>query len=211
MGGEVVGYSPWLCGPSPGGVFFRQERVGREGERFTIRKFRTMVDSAEDELAYLVHLSEHDGLLFKLRNDPRRTRVGCSLRRFSLDELPHLWHVVTGHMSLVGPRPPLPSEVEHYGDDVRRRLLVKPGLTGLWQVSGRANLAQANVGVARKRRMSAAPCSLQTRRNSPSAPRWCCRGRKRSSGALYGQPWSRPVQSGVAFVPLARARRSQVR
>jgi lipopolysaccharide/colanic/teichoic acid biosynthesis glycosyltransferase len=79
--------------------------------------------------------------LFKLRADPRRTRVGCWLRRFSLDELPQLWHVVTGQMSLVGPRPPLPSEVERYGDDVRRRLLVKPGLTGLWQVSGRAELA----------------------------------------------------------------------
>ena len=126
---------------SSGAILFRQERVGRQGRRFTIRKFRTMVDSAEDELAQLVHLNEHDGLLFKLRNDPRRTRVGCWLRRFSLDELPQLWHVVTGHMSLVGPRPPLPSEVEHYGEDVRRRLLVKPGLTGLWQVSGRADLA----------------------------------------------------------------------
>jgi exopolysaccharide biosynthesis polyprenyl glycosylphosphotransferase len=126
---------------SPGGILFRQERVGRHGSRFTIRKFRTMVDSAEEDLAQLLHLNEHDGLLFKLRDDPRRTRVGCWLRRFSLDELPQLWHVVTGQMSLVGPRPPLPSEVEHYGADVRRRLLVKPGLTGLWQVSGRADLA----------------------------------------------------------------------
>jgi exopolysaccharide biosynthesis polyprenyl glycosylphosphotransferase len=126
---------------SPGPVLFRQERVARHGANFTIRKFRTMVDSAEHELVNLLHLNEHDGLLFKLRNDPRRTRVGCWLRRFSLDELPQLWHVVTGQMSLVGPRPPLPSEVERYGNDVRRRLLVKPGLTGLWQVSGRAELA----------------------------------------------------------------------
>jgi exopolysaccharide biosynthesis polyprenyl glycosylphosphotransferase len=126
---------------SPGGILFRQERVGRHGERFIIHKFRTMVDRAEDDLADLLHLNEHDGVLFKLREDPRRTRVGCWLRRFSLDELPQLWHVVTGQMSLVGPRPPLPSEVERYGEDVRRRLLVKPGLTGLWQVSGRAELA----------------------------------------------------------------------
>jgi exopolysaccharide biosynthesis polyprenyl glycosylphosphotransferase len=126
---------------SPGGILFHQERVGRHGSRFTISKFRTMVDSAEEDLAHLLHLNEHDGLLFKLRDDPRRTRVGCWLRRFSLDELPQLWHVVTGQMSLVGPRPPLPCEVERYGEDVRRRLLVKPGLTGLWQVSGRAELA----------------------------------------------------------------------
>jgi exopolysaccharide biosynthesis polyprenyl glycosylphosphotransferase len=126
---------------SPGPAVFRQERVGRGGECFTIRKFRTMVVSAEDDLADLAHLNDHDGVLFKLRDDPRRTTLGYWLRRFSLDELPQLWHVVTGQMSLVGPRPPLPSEVECYGDDMRRRLLVKPGLTGLWQVSGRADLA----------------------------------------------------------------------
>jgi lipopolysaccharide/colanic/teichoic acid biosynthesis glycosyltransferase len=126
---------------SPGPILYRQERVARHGSCFKIRKFRTMVDNAEHELAKLLPLNEHDGPLFKLRNDPRRTTVGRWLRRFSFDELPQLWHVVTGHMSLVGPRPPLPSEVETYGDDVRRRLLVKPGLTGLWQVSGRADLA----------------------------------------------------------------------
>jgi exopolysaccharide biosynthesis polyprenyl glycosylphosphotransferase len=125
---------------SPGPALFCQERVGRDGRIFTIHKFRTMVDSAEAELDNLLHLNEHDGVLFKVRDDPRRTAVGRWLRRFSLDELPQLWHVVTGHMSLVGPRPPLPSEVERYGSDVRRRLLVKPGLTGLWQVSGRADL-----------------------------------------------------------------------
>lgn len=126
---------------SPGPALFCQERVGREGDRFTIRKFRTMRDTAEEELDALAHRNEHDGLLFKIRDDPRCTPVGRWLRRYSLDELPQLWNVLVGHMSLVGPRPPLPSEVERYGDDARRRLLVKPGLTGLWQVSGRADLA----------------------------------------------------------------------
>ena len=126
---------------SPGPAMFRQVRVGRGGECFTIRKFRTMVNDAEGDLAGLAHLNDHDGVLFKLRDDPRRTKLGSWLRRFSLDELPQLWHVVTGQMSLVGPRPPLPSEVECYGEDMHRRLLVKPGLTGLWQVSGRADLA----------------------------------------------------------------------
>ena len=126
---------------SPGPALFCQERVGRGGRCFTIRKFRTMVEGAEEGVHDLAHLNDHDGVLFKLRADPRRTRVGSWLRRFSLDELPQLWHVVTGQMSLVGPRPPLPAEVERYGDDMRRRLLVKPGLTGLWQVSGRADLA----------------------------------------------------------------------
>ena len=125
---------------SPGPALFRQERVGRDGEPFTIRKFRTMSDSAEAELDLLIHHNEHDGVLFKIRDDPRCTAVGRKLRRYSLDELPQLWNVLAGQMSLVGPRPPLPSEVERYGDDVRRRLLVKPGLTGLWQVSGRADL-----------------------------------------------------------------------
>jgi exopolysaccharide biosynthesis polyprenyl glycosylphosphotransferase len=126
---------------SPGPALFRQQRVGRHGKVFTILKFRTMVDGADDDLETIIDLNEQDGLLFKVRKDPRRTPVGKWLRRYSLDELPQLWHVLTGQMSLVGPRPPLPSEVERYGDDMRRRLLVKPGLTGLWQVSGRADLA----------------------------------------------------------------------
>lgn len=125
---------------SPGPVLFRQERVGRNGHVFTIRKFRTMVEAAEEELDSLRHLNEHDGVLFKLKGDPRCTPVGRWLRRYSFDELPQLLDVVVGHMSLVGPRPPLPGEVERYGEDVRRRLLVRPGLTGLWQVSGRADL-----------------------------------------------------------------------
>jgi exopolysaccharide biosynthesis polyprenyl glycosylphosphotransferase len=125
---------------SPGPVLFRQVRVGRDGREFMIYKFRTMYLDAEARRAELRHLNEHDGVLFKIRNDPRVTRVGLWLRRLSLDELPQLFNVVRGQMSLVGPRPPLPEEVAVYPDDVRRRLAVKPGMTGLWQVSGRSDL-----------------------------------------------------------------------
>ncbi len=125
---------------SPGPAMFRQHRVGRGGELFPIYKFRTMYADAEARLTGLQERNEHDGVLFKIRDDPRITRVGRHLRRFSLDELPQLMNVLTGHMSLVGPRPPLPAEVAVYPQDMRRRLVVKPGLTGLWQVSGRADL-----------------------------------------------------------------------
>jgi exopolysaccharide biosynthesis polyprenyl glycosylphosphotransferase len=125
---------------SPGPVFFRQARVGRRGRTFQVMKFRSMVKDAEARRDELLADNEHDGVLFKIRDDPRVTRVGRWLRRFSIDELPQLINVVRGDMSLVGPRPPLPNEVEQYGDDVIRRLLVKPGMTGLWQVSGRADL-----------------------------------------------------------------------
>lgn len=124
-----------------GPVIFRQQRVGRRGERFTMWKFRTMVVNAHQIRAGLVEHDEGAGLLFKMRRDPRVTGVGSVLRRYSLDELPQLINVVTGSMSLVGPRPPLPEEVELYDNDVRRRLMVKPGLTGLWQVSGRSDLS----------------------------------------------------------------------
>lgn len=126
---------------SPGPVLFRQERVGIEGKHFFMLKFRSMITDAEARLAELVKNNEGSGPLFKMKNDPRVTRVGRFLRRFSLDELPQLINVLSGSMSLVGPRPPLPREVEAYESDVRRRLLVKPGLTGLWQVSGRSNLS----------------------------------------------------------------------
>ncbi|WP_203710209.1 sugar transferase [Asanoa siamensis] len=125
---------------SPGPVLFRQVRTGRDGREFLIYKFRSMYLDAEARLAELRHLNEHDGVLFKIRNDPRITPVGRRLRRFSLDELPQLFNVLLGQMSLVGPRPPLPQEVAQYADDVRRRLAVKPGMTGLWQVSGRSDL-----------------------------------------------------------------------
>jgi exopolysaccharide biosynthesis polyprenyl glycosylphosphotransferase len=126
---------------SPGPALFRQERVGRDSQRFTMLKLRTMSVDAEQRRAELAALNESDGALFKIRNDPRVTRVGRMLRRFSLDELPQLINVLRGQMSLVGPRPPLPSEVEDYESDVRRRLVVKPGLTGLWQISGRSDLS----------------------------------------------------------------------
>ncbi|WP_055525424.1 sugar transferase [Streptomyces graminilatus] len=126
---------------SPGPTLFRQQRVGRYGDHFTMFKFRTMRPDSEDLRAELEHLNENsDGLLFKVKEDPRITRVGSVLRRTSIDELPQLINVLGGHMSLVGPRPPLPEEVEEYSPEVKRRLLVKPGLTGLWQVSGRSDL-----------------------------------------------------------------------
>ncbi|WP_372348027.1 sugar transferase [Streptomyces sp. KL116D] len=125
---------------SRGGALYRQRRVGKDGREFTIFKFRTMVTGAHGARAELAELNEGAGLLFKLRRDPRVTRVGSVLRRYSLDELPQLLNVLTGSMSLVGPRPPLPEESAAYGPDIRRRLLVKPGLTGLWQISGRSDL-----------------------------------------------------------------------
>jgi len=126
---------------SPGPAIFRQHRVGLGGRGFTCYKFRSMRVTAEADRALLLDLNERsEGLLFKIRDDPRITRVGRWLRKYSMDELPQLWNVFKGDMSAVGPRPPLPSEAEKYGFDVRRRLLVKPGLTGLWQISGRADL-----------------------------------------------------------------------
>lgn len=120
-------------------VLFVQDRVGRDGRRFRMAKLRTMVPGAEEALPALREANEVDGPAFKLRADPRVTRLGRWLRRSSLDELPQLWHVLTGEMSLVGPRPALPAEVGE-GEAWRRRLAVRPGLTGLWQVSGRAAL-----------------------------------------------------------------------
>ncbi|WP_142049624.1 sugar transferase [Pseudonocardia kunmingensis] len=124
-----------------GPAFFLQERVGVGGSRFRMVKFRSMRVDADREVARLAAANEGAGPLFKMRQDPRVTRVGAVLRRYSLDELPQLFNVLTGAMSLVGPRPPLPREVEAYGDDARRRLLVRPGMTGLWQVSGRSELS----------------------------------------------------------------------
>lgn len=126
---------------SRGGAFYRQRRVGKDGREFTILKFRTMITGAHSARAELAALDEGAGLLFKVRRDPRVTRVGAVLRRYSIDELPQLLNVLTGSMSLVGPRPPLPEECAAYGPDIRRRLLVKPGLTGLWQISGRSDLS----------------------------------------------------------------------
>ena len=123
-----------------GPVLFCQTRVGRDGRCFTLYKFRTMVVDAEQRKSLLTVSNEVDGALFKIRRDPRITPVGGWLRRWSLDELPQLINVLRGEMSLVGPRPALPDETARYGDLMRRRLVVKPGLTGLWQVSGRSDL-----------------------------------------------------------------------
>jgi exopolysaccharide biosynthesis polyprenyl glycosylphosphotransferase len=127
------------CDPGP--ALFTQIRVGRDGEPFKIFKFRTMVADAEARLAEVRAQSDCDGVLFKMRCDPRVTAVGARLRRWSLDELPQLFNVVRGEMSLVGPRPALPLEAAEYADHVRRRLVVKPGMTGMWQVSGRSDLS----------------------------------------------------------------------
>ncbi|WP_172411693.1 sugar transferase [Arthrobacter globiformis] len=126
---------------SRGPAIFRQERVGHRGRTFIMYKFRSMVQTAESDLSGLVDRSEGAGLLFKLHEDPRVTRVGKWLRRHSLDELPQLWNVFKGDMSLVGPRPPLQSEVAAYEKAVHRRLYVRPGLTGMWQINGRSDLS----------------------------------------------------------------------
>jgi exopolysaccharide biosynthesis polyprenyl glycosylphosphotransferase len=126
---------------SPGPVIYRQTRVGRNGTPFPMWKFRTMVVDADRLKSDLLAANEHDGHMFKMRCDPRVTLVGRYLRRYSLDELPQLVNVLLGHMSLVGPRPPLPEEVARYDHVELRRLSVKPGLTGLWQVSGRSDLS----------------------------------------------------------------------
>jgi len=124
---------------SPGSVIYTSTRVGKRGKRFCFYKFRTMVDHAEDRLAELQARNERSGILFKIAADPRLTRVGRVLRKYSLDELPQLANVLLGDMSLVGPRPALPSEVEQYPADCRRRLAVTPGITGLWQVRSRGD------------------------------------------------------------------------
>ena len=135
----VVGLCVKLSGPGP--AFFHQQRVGKDGTTFPMHKFRSMVVDAEARLAELQSRNEGAGVLFKMKDDPRITRVGGFIRRYSIDELPQLWNVFKGEMSLVGPRPPLPAEVAEYQGEVNRRLLVKPGITGLWQVSGRSDLS----------------------------------------------------------------------
>lgn len=126
---------------NPGPVFFHQSRVGRDGREFKMVKFRSMKVNAEEELAILKAANEGAGPLFKMKNDPRITRVGKYLRKFSLDEVPQFWNVLKGDMSVVGPRPPLPDEVTAYDGTVFRRLYIKPGITGPWQVGGRSDLS----------------------------------------------------------------------
>jgi exopolysaccharide biosynthesis polyprenyl glycosylphosphotransferase len=124
-----------------GPILFKQTRIGIDGKPFTMWKFRSMVVDAELRLAELRAQNEGAGPLFKIQNDPRITRVGRFLRKYSLDEIPQLFNVLAGSMSMVGPRPPLQTEVDAYAEHIRRRLKVMPGLTGLWQVSGRSSLS----------------------------------------------------------------------
>ncbi len=144
--GIVVGLPIWLLIvlaiklSSPGPVFYSQTRVGRDGVNFPMFKFRSMYTDADKRLADLVEVNEASGPLFKMRDDPRVTSAGKWMRKFSVDEFPQLLNVMRGEMSLVGPRPPLPYEVERYSADDWRRMEVVPGMTGLWQVSGRSNL-----------------------------------------------------------------------
>ncbi|NVB84270.1 MAG: sugar transferase [Kofleriaceae bacterium] len=135
----VVMLAVRLSGPGP--VFFVQERCGLSGRLFRFYKFRTMVVDAEARKPALWHLNEVTGAAFKIVRDPRITRVGSLLRKLSLDELPQLWNVLRGDMSLVGPRPPTPDEVEQYSRHQVQRLAVIPGISGLWQVSGRSSIA----------------------------------------------------------------------
>ena len=125
---------------SPGPIFFRQDRIGKDGQVFGMFKFRSMVVDAEARLAALNQQNQGAGVLFKVKDDPRVTRCGRWMRKYSLDELPQLWNVVLGDMSMVGPRPPLDREVSGYERHTHRRLLIKPGITGLWQINGRSDL-----------------------------------------------------------------------
>ncbi len=129
---------------SPGPILFRQKRVGMHGRRFFLYKFRSMYEDAEARKAGLVTNNEMKGPMFKMANDPRITKVGRFLRKTSLDEFPQFWNVFKGEMSLVGTRPPTPEEVEQYDDWHRRRISIKPGITGLWQISGRSRIDNFN-------------------------------------------------------------------
>ncbi len=133
--------SVWIKIEDPRGpVFFSQKRIGKNGKEFNMYKFRSMVTDAEERLKELLALNETTGAMFKMKNDPRVTRVGRFIRKTSIDELPQLFNVLKGDMSLVGPRPPLPREVDEYTSYDKQRLFVVPGCTGLWQVSGRSNI-----------------------------------------------------------------------
>jgi len=124
-----------------GPVIFRQTRIGKDGKPFCMYKLRSMYTGAEDKLKELLDRNEINGAMFKMKEDPRVTKIGRFIRKTSIDELPQLFNVIKGEMSLVGPRPPLPREVEEYTERDKRRLSVTPGCTGLWQVSGRSSLS----------------------------------------------------------------------
>ena len=122
-------------------VLFKQVRIGKDGRKFCMFKFRSMCSDAEEKLGELLEQNEIEGAMFKMKEDPRITKIGHFIRRHSIDELPQLWNVLKGDMSLVGPRPPLPREVDQYTPYDKQRLAVMPGCTGLWQISGRSNLS----------------------------------------------------------------------
>jgi lipopolysaccharide/colanic/teichoic acid biosynthesis glycosyltransferase len=164
-----------------GPILFRQTRVGRDGKTFFCWKFRTMVTNAEELLVDLHQQQGYEGGLFKMENDPRVTPPGKWLRRFSIDELPQLVNVLIGDMSLVGPRPPLRHEVAQYDDDMARRLRVRPGMTGLWQVSGRSELSWSEAIPRRLLRPSAFHASALGRSTAGPgelmfalSPAWLC-------------------------------------
>ncbi|KAA0237322.1 MAG: sugar transferase, partial [Armatimonadetes bacterium] len=131
----------WVKLTSKGPVIYKSTRVGLGGRHFQFLKFRSMYVDADRRQAELLAQNEKDGPIFKMKNDPRITPIGRALRRYSLDELPQLWNVFVGEMSLVGPRPPLPREVEQYTEDCLERLSVKPGITCYWQIMGRSDLS----------------------------------------------------------------------
>ncbi|WP_430055256.1 sugar transferase [Priestia aryabhattai] len=135
----IVAFAIKLEDPK-GPVIFSQKRIGKNGKEFNMYKFRSMVTDAEFKLKELLELNETSGAMFKMKNDPRVTRVGKLIRKTSIDELPQFFNVLKGDMSLVGPRPPLPREVKDYNEYHKQRLLVVPGCTGLWQTSGRSNI-----------------------------------------------------------------------
>lgn len=134
----IILFIKWDDPKSP--VIFKQKRVGKDEKTFMMYKFRTMIPNAEQELEKYLQYNDIEGAAFKMKQDPRITRVGAFLRKTSLDELPQLWNVIKGEMSLVGPRPPLPREVAMYTEYDKQRLMVLPGCTGLWQISGRNEL-----------------------------------------------------------------------
>ena len=141
LAGPAIGIAALaIRSTSPGSVLFKQKRIGLNGRMFTLYKFRTMIEDAHARREEVAHLNEMNGPAFKAKDDPRVTPVGRFLRRFSLDEIPQLWNVLKGDMSLVGPRPPIPEEVASYHRWHRRRLSMKPGLTCLWQISGRNDI-----------------------------------------------------------------------
>jgi len=197
-------------------MLFRQTRVGLHGRPFTIYKFRTMIDGAEDQLEDVLHLNERSGVAFKATNDPRMTRLGRWLRKTSIDELPQLWNVLIGSMSLVGPRPPLPTEVVEYDIWHRRRLSMKPGITGLWQVEARPRSRLRPLGGARSKLHRRLDDLARSEDPGPNRPCAACPRGTLTAYDIVGRgavrcahrptiPEDRSTDAGHAAVPTAQA------